>query len=263
MATWICLDLCKYLMRKRLYALYAQLERRIHPKLRYSQNHYRDLLDAVVPENCDWLDLGCGHQMFASWMEKESHDLAARSRRLVGLDRDLLGLKKNTVIHDAVFGDIEALPFESDSFDIVTANMVIEHLENPAIVLTEVRRVLRKGGIFIFHTPNRRCVVITLARMMPQALKTWLAGVLENRAEEDVFPTHYAMNTLDSISLHAQSTGFEVREIRSVSTSATTALITPLCIIELFYLRMLEQPGFAGVRSNLIATLEKPAESSA
>ncbi|HWZ32809.1 MAG TPA: methyltransferase domain-containing protein [Bryobacteraceae bacterium] len=244
-------------MRKRLFNWYWWLERRIHPGLRYSQVHYHDLLDARIPKNCDWLDLGCGHQMFASWMKKEEHELAARSRRLVGIDRDLGGLKENVVIHDAVYGDIGALPFESGSFDVVTANMVIEHLEDPGTVLGEVRRVLRPGGLFIFHTPNCRSLVMTMARMIPQSAKIWLARVLEEREEKDVFPTHYAMNTAGSISEHARSSGFAVQEIRSVSTSATTALITPLCIIELVYLRMLERPVFAGLRSNLIATLER------
>lgn len=244
-------------MRKRLFKWYWQLERLIHPGLRYSQSHYHDLLAARVPQNCDWLELGCGHQMFASWMQKEERELAARSRRLIGIDRDMRGLKENAVIHHAVFGDVGALPFESGTFDLVTANMVVEHLEDPDAVLESVRRVLRPGGLFIFHTPNRNCVVMTMARIMPQFVKNWLALILEGREEKDVFPTHYAMNDSEAIMRHARSAGFAVREIKSVSTSATTALITPLCIVELLYLRMLERPAFAGLRSNLIATLER------
>jgi SAM-dependent methyltransferase len=244
-------------MRKRLYSWYWGLERRIHPGLRYSQSHYYDLLEQRIPQNCEWLELGCGHQMFASWMKTEERELAARSRRLVGIDRDMRGLKENTVIHHAVFGDVGALPFESESFDVVTANMVIEHLADPDAVLASVRRVLKPGGLFIFHTPNRRCVVMTMARMIPQFAKNWLALVLEGREEKDVFPTHYAMNDSGSILNHARSCGFAVREIRSVSTSAITALITPLCVVELLYLRMLERPVFEGLRSNLIATLER------
>jgi SAM-dependent methyltransferase len=244
-------------MRKRLFSWYWWLERRIHPGLRYSQSHYRDLLDVSIPQRCDWLELGCGHQMFASWMKNEEIELAARSRRLVGIDRDMRGLKENAVIHHAVFGDAGALPFESGSFDVVTANMVIEHVEDPAAVLGSVQRVLRPGGLFIFHTPNRHCVVMTMARIVPQFVKIWLALILEGREEQDVFPTHYAMNDAGAILRHAHSSGFVVREIRSVSTSAITALITPLSIIELVYLRILERPTFAGLRSNLIATLER------
>jgi ubiquinone/menaquinone biosynthesis C-methylase UbiE len=244
-------------MRKHLFKWYWKLERLIHPGLRYSQSHYRDLLDARVVPNCDWLELGCGHQMFASWMQKEERELAARSRRLIGIDLDMRGLKENAVTDHSVFGDVGALPFAEGSFDLVTANMVVEHLEDPDAVLESVRRVLRPGGLFIFHTPNRNCAVMTIARIVPQFVKNWLALLLEEREEKDVFPTRYAMNDSEAIIRHARSAGFAVREIRSVSTSATTALITPLCIIELLYLRLLERPAFAGLRSNLIATLER------
>jgi ubiquinone/menaquinone biosynthesis C-methylase UbiE len=244
-------------MRKRLFSLYWWLERRIHPGLRYSQYNYRDVLDERVAPKCDWLDLGCGHQMFAPWMKNEERDLAARSRRFIGIDRDMEGLRANAVIHHAVFGDAGALPFKSEDFDLVTANMVIEHVEDPAAVLGSVQRVLRPGGLFIFHTPNRNCVVMTMARVVPQFLKNWLALVLEGREEKDVFPTHYAMNDAESISRYAGSCGFVVKEIRSVSTSAMTALMPPLCVIELIYLRILERPAFAGLRSNLIVTLER------
>lgn len=244
-------------MRKFLYGLYSKLERIIHPTLRYSQRHYYETLKKRIPGSCDrWLELGCGHQMFASWMTTEERELAARSRRLVGLDQDLPALKKNPVITDRIFGNGESLPFAAETFDLVTANMVVEHLEKPGLVLSEIDRVLRPGGLFLFHTPNSRCAMMLLLRAMPQGLKNVLAGVLEGRKEEDVFRTYYRMNTPDAISTHAEKAGFEIREIRLVSTNAVTAL-TPFCVVELLYLRLLERPAFANARSNLIVTLRK------
>ncbi len=245
-------------MRDQLYRLYRKLERILHPALKYSQYHYYDTLQATIPLGSQWLDLGCGHQMLAPWMNQEQAELAGRSKRLVGIDRDLAGLKANPVINDAVYGDINCLPFSAECFDVVTANMVVEHMDQPGMALEEAHRVLGPRGLFVFHTPNRRSIMMTLARMAPQALKNWLALVLENRKEEDVFPTHYAMNTPADIARHAGSAGFTVREIRSVSTNAITALMPPFCIVELLYLRMLDGfPVFTGLRSNLIVTLEK------
>jgi ubiquinone/menaquinone biosynthesis C-methylase UbiE len=247
-------------MRHRLYRLYWKLERILHPTLKFSQYHYYDTLLKAIPDGCQWLELGCGHQMFAAWMNREQAELAARSKRLVGIERDLPALKANPVIHDAVYGDINCLPFSTDCFDVVTANMVVEHMDQPALAVREAHRVLRPRGLFVFHTPNRRSIMMTLARMAPQALKNWLALVLEDREAKDVFPTHYAMNTPREISRQALSAGFIVREIRSVSTTALTALMPPFCIVELLYLRMLDRfPIFAVLRSNLIVTLEKVA----
>jgi 2-polyprenyl-3-methyl-5-hydroxy-6-metoxy-1,4-benzoquinol methylase len=47
------------------------------------------------------------------------------------------------------------LPFENDTFDVITFMAVIEHLANtPRLVLEEIGRVLRPSGLFILDTPN-------------------------------------------------------------------------------------------------------------
>jgi SAM-dependent methyltransferase len=50
----------------------------------------------------------------------------------------------------------EELPFEPSLFDLVSAIEVIEHVESEAEeqFLTELRRVLRKGGLLILTTPS-------------------------------------------------------------------------------------------------------------
>jgi ubiquinone/menaquinone biosynthesis C-methylase UbiE/predicted nucleic acid-binding Zn-ribbon protein len=49
----------------------------------------------------------------------------------------------------------ESLPFEPESFDLVTAFEVIEHLERWQELLTEANRVLKPGGVLLVSTPNR------------------------------------------------------------------------------------------------------------
>ena len=48
----------------------------------------------------------------------------------------------------------EALPFADDSFDAVVAGELLEHVRDPADVVSEVRRVLRAGGTFVGSVPN-------------------------------------------------------------------------------------------------------------
>lgn len=52
----------------------------------------------------------------------------------------------------------DSLPFESESFDVVYANQVLEHIENMINLVYEVHRVLRTGGIFLAHVPYFRSV---------------------------------------------------------------------------------------------------------
>jgi SAM-dependent methyltransferase len=47
------------------------------------------------------------------------------------------------------------LPFDDDTFDAVFYHHVIEHVDNPAVSLAEIARVLKPGGWLFVGTPNR------------------------------------------------------------------------------------------------------------
>lgn len=49
--------------------------------------------------------------------------------------------------------DMLAMPFEADTFDIVIANHVLEHVDDDARALSEIHRVLKPQGIAILQTP--------------------------------------------------------------------------------------------------------------
>jgi ubiquinone/menaquinone biosynthesis C-methylase UbiE len=59
--------------------------------------------------------------------------------------------------------NIESLPFESESFDLVMCNWVVYHVSNLELALRELARVLRAGGRFVggytLPRPPRRAVV--------------------------------------------------------------------------------------------------------
>jgi SAM-dependent methyltransferase len=49
--------------------------------------------------------------------------------------------------------DLHNLPYKSESFDLVIHSDTLEHVENPSIALSQIFRVLKKGGRTIFTTP--------------------------------------------------------------------------------------------------------------
>lgn len=48
----------------------------------------------------------------------------------------------------------ETLPYEDNSFDLITSVEVIEHLESYANLIEEAKRILKPGGLLILTTPN-------------------------------------------------------------------------------------------------------------
>lgn len=55
--------------------------------------------------------------------------------------------KRRNVELEYAIGDAHALPFEDNTFDVVHTHKVLQHLEDPAQALKEMRRVVKPGGI--------------------------------------------------------------------------------------------------------------------
>ena len=249
---------------QRLYRVYFAMERRIVPELRHAQARYHEALRELAGSQPRWLDLGCGWHLLREWQEEEERALVSTVPLLVGLEPDKEALRKHRTIEDRVVGTASMLPFRDHSFDLVSANMVVEHLEEPAIQFVEIRRVLKPGGIFIFHTPNLQGYVARTARRIPEALKGALIRLLEKRGDEDVYPTFYRANTKRGIEELAELTGFEVVRTARVTTTAQTAVVTPLAFLELIWLRMLERgTRLEPYRTNLIVQLRRAAINGA
>ena len=53
-----------------------------------------------------------------------------------------------------VKADLCALPFEDDSFDVIFCNHVLEHISDDAQAMSELYRVMKKGGWGIFQVPQ-------------------------------------------------------------------------------------------------------------
>ncbi|MDC3152721.1 class I SAM-dependent methyltransferase [SAR86 cluster bacterium] len=51
--------------------------------------------------------------------------------------------------------DDEQLPFDDNTFDIITSSLVLEHVVNPDFYYSEAARLLKPGGVCFFNFPHR------------------------------------------------------------------------------------------------------------
>lgn len=249
------------MLRKSLFKLYWKLERWIVPGSEPSQTVYVRIVNAHVASSTRWLDLGCGHQLWATWIPGQA-EAARRASLLVGLDPDLASLRRHRLVHHRVAG-LE-LPFRDGAFTLVTANMVFEHLEHPVEVLRDIRRVLAPDGVCIFHTPNARYWQMALGRHLPQWAKNLLVRFSEDRDAEDVYPTHYRINTEPSVRRALEQAGFGAEEVIMLNTSAAgrILLLGPLVVLELLWIRLTRHTWLRGHRSNIIGVIRPVAAAT-
>jgi SAM-dependent methyltransferase len=97
------------------------------------------------------LDVGCGEGHFAVALTRSGAEV-------VGVDVAEEPLRRARARHpnlDVRLAEPEApLPIEDASFDVVWAGETIEHVADTAGWLSELRRVLRSGGMVLLSTPG-------------------------------------------------------------------------------------------------------------
>ncbi|HEX5431355.1 MAG TPA: class I SAM-dependent methyltransferase, partial [Bryobacteraceae bacterium] len=204
-----------------------------------------------------WLDLGCGHQIAPWWILQERPDFLKSVKLAVGCDRHELSLRGHASFHRRVLCDITRTGFRSQTFNLVTLNMVAEHLPDPAAAFREIARLLEPGGLAIIHTPNRKNYQSRIARLMPQRTKNALLRALNEIPAEDVFPTFYRVNTEKRLRAEAARAGLEVVELRMVNTTTKLKVIPLLAVFEFAWVRLLETEALRSQRADIIAVLRK------
>ena len=112
-----------------------------------------EVRNAFAERQVRLLDVGCG----AGFL---SNELAREGLLVTGLDasESSLGIARMHGDPDRVAyqrGDAYNLPHEDESFEIICAMDLLEHISDPGQVINEIARVLKPHGLFFFHTFNR------------------------------------------------------------------------------------------------------------
>lgn len=113
------------------------------------------------------LDVGCGPKPYYPFF-------ADRSSQYVGVD-----VVENPAAE--LRGAVEALPVEDGSFDVVLCTQVLEHCDDPAQAVRELRRVTAPGGRVLASTHGTQ-----VYHPSPQDYWRWTHAGLRRLFEENV-----------------------------------------------------------------------------
>lgn len=243
--------------RRRARPLVAWLDRTLYPGVasRWDDERLRAAVLARLAPHHRLLDLGAGAGIVP---QMNFRGLAAQ---VCGVDPDPR-VATNAHLDEARVGVGEQIPYPDAHFDVVVADNVLEHLDDPDRVFAEVARVLKPGGSFFAKTPNAWHYVPAIARCTPHSFHRFVCR-LRGRAGVDTFPTRYRANTPRAIAsigarhglrLTASSTHEERPEYLRISA--------PTYVVGWMYERAVNTlPGGAKWRSVLVAELRKDAQS--
>ncbi|MBI5348532.1 MAG: methyltransferase domain-containing protein [Chloroflexi bacterium] len=199
---------------------YRQRYHALNPQWQTSGDDYERLVREAITKQTRLLDIGGGR----GGLIEIIHDQVAAA---TALDPDLPSLidhRAPTV--NRLCGLADSLPFANNSFDVITASWLLEHLAQPEIVFKEIHRVLDHNGKFIFLTPNfNHPLLITNYLLRP--IQRFLVPRLYSRAEEDTFPVRYKVNTPGRLHRVCDRVGFRL-ELSFIADPTYTAFNDPL-----------------------------------
>lgn len=200
--------------------LYRQRYHALNPQWHTSGDEYERIVREHITPQTRLLDIGGGR----GGLIEIIHDQVAAA---TALDPDLPSLIEHRApVVQRVCGLADSLPFANNSFDVITASWLLEHLAQPETVFAEIHRVLDHNGRFIFLTPNfNHPLLITNYFLRP--LQHLLIPRLYARAEADTFPVRYKVNTPSRLHRVCERVGITL-ELNFVADPTYTAFNDPL-----------------------------------
>jgi len=217
-----------------------RLQRRILPHLRWNQEIWGEEIRQYLAHPIRWLDAGCGWRLLGKDLEALENELVSRAQLVVGVDLDLSHLRKHVNISRRICASLNSLPFSDASFDLVTCNMVVEHLPAPLTAFREMARVLVPGGTIMVHTPNTRSYLVFASilakKLLPRSMILKL--IHDNRAKDDIYPTYYRANNTRALRKLGKSVNLQPEFVHFLTHPRPyTRFFAPAAFLELLIMR--------------------------
>jgi 2-polyprenyl-3-methyl-5-hydroxy-6-metoxy-1,4-benzoquinol methylase len=172
------------------YILERQKREKSYSKLYHSR---LKLIETYKSGKGNLLDLGCG----AGFFVKSAHERGWKGHGLemlpeyVQYAHDSLDLQQ---VHQGSLDD--ALPFQPETFDVVTMWDLIEHLRHPLACLEKINRATKPGGLLVIWTPNVKNSIFVKEDWLSYRIKQHIYFFSRNSLEQLLHKAGYKIDSL-------------------------------------------------------------------
>lgn len=239
----------------------AALIQRYFPGYRSPKARYQSVLNELVDQDTRWLELGCGKRICAD--DELNDGLPRRAQLAVGIDLDP-GMRQHQSIRNLVRCDAAALPFRDGVFNLVTSSFVVEHIEKPDVVFSEIARVCRPGGRFVVFTPNLFNYGMLVAAATPYKFHLWYKKLTYFFArgewtehDDDMFPTFYRANSVGKLQQLVRGADFKVERLERVAMAHSFGFVKPFYIASLLFERFIDRPGLDTLKADILGVFQR------
>ena len=222
-------------------------------------DYYESLVEKLVKPGCDWLDVGCGRNVFPG-NRPLAQALADRCGHLMGVDPDPT-IGDNDIVHDKAQVAIEELQTER-RFDLITLRMVAEHLPHPATATAILAKLCKPGGLVVVYTVNRWSPASLGAWLVPFPFHHAVKRALWRTEREDTFPVSYLMNSRVALKRWFTEAGFTELSFKRLDDCCLLFRFAGLRRLELAAWKAFKAIGFRYPEHCLLAVYQRERSAS-
>jgi len=201
------------------------------------------------------LDLGAG----SGEGKPEFYSIKGLIKLNIGVDISK-EIYKNEIVDKKVLGDLYRLPFREETFDLIYADYVLEHIGLINDFAKEIKRVLKKDGFFIFRTPNLYHYIPLMAKAMSRISSSTLSNFRKRyQSKNESLPLFYKMNTAVELKKLFQRKGFSIELLQLIEKEPSYLMFNAwLFLMGVLYERMVNCIELmACLRSSIMGVFKK------
>jgi ubiquinone/menaquinone biosynthesis C-methylase UbiE len=165
-------------------------------------------VNALIEPEMTVVDLGAGRGAISeadAKIHRTLGDLRGKARNVIGIDVDRAVLD-NPIVDEALVYDGRVMPLKDQSVDLILADNILEHIQDPTIFANEIHRVLKPDGWFCARTPHLYSALVLAASVVPNRQHVSLLRYAQaTRQAKDTFPTAYKLNSKKALNRHFSS----------------------------------------------------------